>query len=257
MPDETNLNADAKLAIRGEVERTIAKIAAVFGIANLAVVAGAIWMMWNSMTAQTATIADRVKADILGELSSNRNELNTAVNQANQLIGKLEQSQTDMTAIELNIGQMKDDLSKLSDGDAVSQAAAFLQAWKGAPDAAGVIERVDALVEQPGCSNPRIFNGRTKVGGTDWKQYKTSKHGTYTVIDTSDAKFSTPPIYFASLGGTGGHWYVSGSASIYSPKKDAFSLYVQWLNPDYGKKKPIVAYAKSSNWHVNWLAIGC
>lgn len=257
MPDETTLSPEAKLAVRSEVERTIAKIAAVFGIANVAVLAGAIWVMWGSITSETATISESVKRDILGDLSSNRTELNAAVNKAHQLIGKLEQSQTDMNVIETSIDRMQDDLAQLGDGGAISEAAAFLQAWKGATDASDVIDRVDGLVGLRGCTHPRLFGGQTSPDKTHWQEYNGQNYAATTVVDTSDADFSTAPIYLASLGGDDGHWYVAGTSSIYRAKADSFSIFVRWLDAGHGGKNRLVDYARRSKWHINWLAIGC
>jgi hypothetical protein len=96
--------------------------------------------------------------------------------------------------------------------------------------------------------NPlRIVCGRTKPGATNWRQY--GQNGIYVDINTSAAKFSSTPFYFASIGGSSNHWTTQGATSIYSPTPTGFRVYV--FQPNITVEK-----AKKWKWHINWCAIG-
>lgn len=251
--EETELSAAQRLAVRREVEGTLTKLAALFGIANIAVLIGAIWFMWTSVTNQTAGLASSVKTEVLADLSSSRDELNAAVNEANQLIGRLKQSLDAMANIEGEIAGLRQDLDNLADRETLTRAADFIRSWGGAPDVDAVVQRTAGLLRKAGCSQARAVAGQTPPDTTDWKQYRDTRYGAY--VDTSSAGFTATPLYLTSIGGTGGHWFVSGASAIYSPQPDRFRVHLRWLEGNYDAD--IVPYARNAKWHVNWLAIGC
>lgn len=253
--NDHQLTAEATLAVRREVEGILVKIAAVFGVANLAVLVGAIWVLWSTVTNQTAELSSSIRDEILSDIRENRAELNVAVSTANKLIGRLEQSQNAMDGIESSIGGLQEDITNLEDKETIARAAEFIQAWKASPEVNVAVKRIDSLLYAPGCTQVRVVSGRTVPGSTKWEPYGSATYGASTVIDTKFANFTQTPIYFASLSGDGGLWTTNGGSSIYTPKTDQFSIYVRWLSSEH--TEPIVDYAKNANWHVNWLAIGC
>ncbi len=255
-PDqEAGLTAAQKLAVRREVEGTLTKLAALFGVANIAVLIGAIWFMWTSVTNQTAGLAPSIKADVLADLSSSREQLNAAVNEANQLIGRLQQSQDAMENIEGEIEGLRADLAALADRETLERAADFIRAWGNAPDVDAMVQQTAGMLRMPGCKQVRIVTGQTPVGATDWKRYKETRYGAYVEVDTSSAGFTATPLYLTSLGGTGGHWFVAGPSAVYSPSADGFKVYLRWLERGYSQD--LVPYAQKAKWHINWWAIGC
>jgi hypothetical protein len=94
----------------------------------------------------------------------------------------------------------------------------------------------------------RIAVGQTPVGATNWVQEGTD--GIYVDIDTSTAGFSSVPLYFTSIGGSGHHWQAQGATSIYNQTARSFRVYV--FQPGIIAAKA----AKERYWHINWIAIG-
>jgi hypothetical protein len=67
-------------------------------------------------------------------------------------------------------------------------------------------------------------------------------------IDTSACGWTGYPMYFTTLGGTGGHFTTEGVTSIYAATTTSFYVYVT-------KPGITVATANSSKWHVNWASV--
>jgi len=81
--------------------------------------------------------------------------------------------------------------------------------------------------------------------GANWRSY----HGyIVTDIDTSACGFTTTPKYFTTISGTGGHWGLTGTTSIYSESPTGFRMYI------YLKGGISVSTAVSRQYKVNWLA---
>lgn len=264
---ESPLDAETRLAVRNETEKVIGKLATIFGVANIAVLIGGLWFMWTSVTDQAAGLASSVKEDILAELRTDRAELDEAVRTANQLIGKLEQSQNDMGMIENDIDELQAAISNLSDRDAIEKASIFLEAWKGAPALTELTQRI-SMVEQKvsapanigfldaNCSSPRVVFGRTDPAGTDWQRYNDQDVGIVVDVDATAAGFSGTPQYFTSLGGSSHHWFTTGATSIYGATRKGFKSYIRWPDLEYNGES-LQTSARKYDWHINWIAVGC
>jgi hypothetical protein len=96
----------------------------------------------------------------------------------------------------------------------------------------------------------RIFAGQTPPGATKWQQYS-SGNGVFVDVDTSAAKFTTTPIYVASLGGRTSHWDTTGGSSIYKPTPTGFQIYIRWRENKPMTPVQIGGFA----WHVNWIGV--
>jgi hypothetical protein len=94
-------------------------------------------------------------------------------------------------------------------------------------------------------TRPPICSGRSAPGNTTWVQYDSDT--IRTEIDTNACALTGFPLYFATLGGTGGHYVTEGVTSIYHATANSFFVYVS-------KPGVTVATADSSKWHVNWAA---
>jgi hypothetical protein len=70
----------------------------------------------------------------------------------------------------------------------------------------------------------------------------------YTEIDTRACNWGSTPLYFTTLGGTGGHFTTDGVTSIYDATAQNFRVYVN-------KSGVTPTSADSSKWHVNWVSI--
>jgi hypothetical protein len=95
----------------------------------------------------------------------------------------------------------------------------------------------------------KIASGKTKPGSTAWQVY--APNGIFVDVNTSDGKFSTPPVYITSIGGLGGHWATTGATSIYSATATGFRVYVKWS--DGSPLAP--ATANANQWHINWVGM--
>jgi hypothetical protein len=91
-----------------------------------------------------------------------------------------------------------------------------------------------------------------KYSGTStdvWQDYK-GKTGTvsalYMDVDTGKNKFHGVPSYITSVVGRSHHWGVSGGASIYSPTKTGFRVYLEKAQSAY--------FAKEKKWCINYIA---
>jgi hypothetical protein len=92
---------------------------------------------------------------------------------------------------------------------------------------------------------PTVCKGQTAQGATAWQQY--SPEGIYLDVNTSGCGFSSTPLYFTSIGGTGGHWASSGATAIYYPSATGFRVYVRYPGIT-------TAQANEWGWHLNWHA---
>lgn len=109
--------------------------------------------------------------------------------------------------------------------------------------------RAFGVVRDQGNRALRIASGRSQP--SDWEDYSTT--GITAVIDTSSAGFTSTPVYFASLQGTGGHWEANGATSIYSPSRNSFRVYLRSIRDNVNYR---VRNATNSNWYITWIAIG-
>jgi hypothetical protein len=95
----------------------------------------------------------------------------------------------------------------------------------------------------------RIASGRTTPGATAWQVY--SPTGIYVDVNTTAGKFSAPPVYIPSIGGTSSHWATTGATSVYSATATGFRVYVKWSD-----NSPLTpAQANGNQWHINWLGM--
>jgi RNA polymerase sigma factor (sigma-70 family) len=110
----------------------------------------------------------------------------------------------------------------------------------------------------------KIAYGRT-APGEGWKPYEVNEtKGIYIDIDTSAAKFKSPPIYITSLGGESCHWEVTGVSAIYArkdadkkllPLESGFRIYLRFptANPDFD----LAEFQEAQKlWYVNWVTYG-
>ena len=88
--------------------------------------------------------------------------------------------------------------------------------------------------------------GRTVAGSTNWKAYS-GGNGVYVDVDTSKCDKSAPPVYFTSIGGSGGHWTTKGATSLYQIGPDKFRVYLH-------KSGITPSDANSRKYHINWGA---
>ena len=111
----------------------------------------------------------------------------------------------------------------------------------------------DAMLESlPSVSTAgqtKIRVGKTAPGKTMWRQYQ--KNGISVTVDTTDAGFTTTPIYLISLSGVNEHWTALGTSSIYDPTANSFQVYINW---PFGGITP--ESANNNKWSVNWIGIG-
>jgi hypothetical protein len=97
----------------------------------------------------------------------------------------------------------------------------------------------------------KVGTGSTTPGSTAWTPYIPT--GLYLDIDTSSAKFSSTPVYVASIGSTAGNqWTVAGVNGIYNPTATGFRVYIRWLD-----NSPLTpATANGFGWFINWIGVG-
>lgn len=98
-----------------------------------------------------------------------------------------------------------------------------------------------------GKSTMNIYGDSTEAGNTDWLQY--GPDGLCVTIDTSEANFSSTPLYYTSLGGNAGNWMALGATSIYQPTPTSLKIYLR-LSPSITPEQ-----ANEWEWHVNWVGI--
>ena len=249
------LDAAHRAAIQQEAHSSINRIAALFGIANLAVILAAIWSFWTYAQGQVSAISEDVKTSVFAELTTTRDELRTAVNDANQLIGRLQERAEDLDALDVRLEDVKDRLDLLEDENLVAGASGFLTAWDGSQDVDQLMRNLDLKVATGSgldCQSPRVFSGIAPPGKLSWKAYNGNPKDAFVTIDTGAAGFTKPPLYFASIEGSGA-WSAQGVNAIYARKAQSFDVYVKW-SPSSGSN--IVSYA-SDRWSIHWLAVGC
>lgn len=251
----SDLNDSQKTAIQDETRSTIKRIATFFGIANVAVLLGALWSFWTYAQSQVDTISTAVKEDVFEDLTTSRDELRFAVNEANQLIGRLIERAEDMDDLDARLENLKNRFDQLEDEELVAGASAFLTTWDGSRDVDQLVRSIDTKIDMPngfGCASPRVYSAVAPKASLDWQPYKDNPTSTFVAIDTSAAGFTKTPLYFASLTG-GGSWSAQGASAIYGPSADRFSIYLKW-SPS--ADRDMVAYA-SDRWEIYWMAIGC
>lgn len=95
---------------------------------------------------------------------------------------------------------------------------------------------------------PRIFVGQTQPG-QGWEQYHTDSATLR--VDTSAANFSSTPVYVISVGGTGGHYAVTGDACVYYPARNQFQVYLRYPTTPFS----LGDLARRNGWYVNWIGI--
>lgn len=249
------LDAAQKAAIQEEAQGTIKRVAALFGIANLAVILAAVWSFWTFAQSQISVITEDVKTAVFQELTTSQDDLRLAVNQANQLIGRLQDRAEDLDNLDVRLDELKNRFELLEDEDLIAGASDFLAAWDGSRDVDQLVRNLDLKVAvdgRVGCEAPRVFSGIAPKGSLTWKAYNGKNKHAFVTIDTSAANFEQPPLYFASIQG-GGAWSAQGVSAVYARQADSFDIYVKW-SPDSNNN--IVSYA-SDRWDIHWMAVGC
>ena len=84
-----------------------------------------------------------------------------------------------------------------------------------------------------------------------------SATGIYLDVDTTTGKFSVPPAYVTSIGGTSHHWNTTGATSVYPvpgdvlPTATRFRVYVRWSS---GSQLDTTV-AALDRWHINWIGM--
>lgn len=243
MPD---VQPEARIAIREETYRIIKQVAALFGIANIAVVLAAIWSFWTFAQAQVGTISTEVKNAVFEELTTSKEELRIAVNEANQLLGRLQERASDLDVLDERLVQIKNRVERLEDEDLVAGASEFLVSWDGSEDVDALVQSLDQKVDvdtSVGCTSPRVFAGAADASSLDWKKYSDNKTAMFVEVDTTNAGFTKTPLYFVSIEGSGS-WSAQGVSAVYSRKKDSFRTYLKW---SHSSKTNIVDYAAEKN----------
>lgn len=96
----------------------------------------------------------------------------------------------------------------------------------------------------------RIAMGRTTMNKTNWIKYDDVADSIYVNVNTSGAKFSSTPYYFAILGGSN-HWLAQGVSSIYDQSSNGFKIYVRDTEEKITAEK-----ANQLGWHIQWIGIG-
>jgi len=91
----------------------------------------------------------------------------------------------------------------------------------------------------------KVCAGTTGRLTTDWTYY--TSDGIYQDVDISDCGFMTIPTITTAIEGSGWHWTVRGSSSIYGATAKSFRIY---LHSDSTDK------ADSRQWNVEWIAVG-
>ena len=97
----------------------------------------------------------------------------------------------------------------------------------------------------------KIVSGQTPRGATKWAYYNQDHITLVVEVDTSAAKFSSTPVYIASLGGDSGHWEASGAASSYTPTSSKFNVYISFVD----HRRIEIEAIKKLNWYINWIGM--
>lgn len=250
----SDLNPEAKLAIREETRKSVMQVVAIFGVANLAVVLAALWSFWSFGQNQISGITEQVKEDVFANLTTTREELNDAVAQANQLIGRLQERSVELDDIDERLERIKIRLDILDNDEMVTGASNFIEAWQGVEDLDELVTSIDQLITLDpalGCENPRVYSGVTPKQNLVWVEYGAPNRANVE-IDTSQAGFSRAPLYFASLEGSGS-WSAQGVSAIYDRQSDKFRIYLKWSPTS---NDHIIPYGQQ-HWDIHWLGIGC
>ena len=72
-------------------------------------------------------------------------------------------------------------------------------------------------------------------------------------IDTSTCAFSSSPVYYISLGGTGNQQELGGYEAIYSSTPTSFQVYAR---PLYSWSNTLMlADSQTYQWNVNWFGL--
>lgn len=248
------LSDSEKLAIREEVERRLARIAAFFGAANLLVVLGAIWVLWQTVTSQAEVHSERI-AKVANDKAFERLDLATsrhdaAVANANRLIGRLEVSAEDLAVADKRIAELNDAIALLEDNEAVVAGATFLNKFQslGEKDATLIdtVASIDAKLRRMQENLGSIEAGSVKLP----HQNRPTTEAWQEVLRSEvffQSEFSAPPRVFLSI--TGIESYSRNSGTFFqlrseNVRKNGFELVLY------------SAYAASfSNATVSWLAV--
>jgi hypothetical protein len=130
------------------------------------------------------------------------------------------------------------------------------------PEDGGQPGELKAKVKILAAGPSKTAYGRT-APGEGWQPYAVDEtKGIFIDVDTSAAKFKSPPIYITSLGGEACHWEVTGASAIY-PREDAdkkplplesgFRIYLRFLP---GPERLVEYQDAQKRWYVNWVAYG-
>ena len=71
-------------------------------------------------------------------------------------------------------------------------------------------------------------------------------------VDTSICQFSTTPLYFISVAGTGSHFCLTGYGGIYESTKSSFKIYAK-STCNYWNGTDFLNAAYSNAWDINWM----
>jgi len=91
----------------------------------------------------------------------------------------------------------------------------------------------------------KVCAGTTGRSTTTWTYY--SSDGIYEDVDISDCGFTTIPTVTTSIEGSGSHWTVRGTSSIYHVTTKSFRIYLNSGNTNRADQK---------QWNVEWIAVG-
>jgi hypothetical protein len=98
-------------------------------------------------------------------------------------------------------------------------------------------------------SLPKTVAGQSDPG-VGWQDYAAGA-GLFIDVDTRAAGFTATPIYITCLGGTSGHWELTGGGAVYTPTPTGFRIYIRRS----AGTKLTPADATAAGWHVKWIGI--
>ena len=72
-------------------------------------------------------------------------------------------------------------------------------------------------------------------------------------IDTSNCTFNSTPLYFTSIAGDNGHWWLIGYGAIYSATRSSFTIYTR---STYDANNAItLSWSVTQKWNISWFGI--
>ena len=101
----------------------------------------------------------------------------------------------------------------------------------------------------PTCTSPCVCAGVSPY--TLWQVYSTS--GIFMNVNTSNCHFTTTPMYFTSIAGTGDHWNLVSHNAIYVSTSTSFRIYIRALAS--WSTSMLMNSSATNIWDVNWVGL--